>query len=95
VLNSVGTVVLNSSVMDAMGAIPVAEGVLVPTILVSGCCELPSSDSVETSTLKGWVCAHVELWAELRPRRETRAELRRTARRILVNLEAEVKDPVG
>lgn len=53
VLNSVGTVVLNSSVTGATGASPVAEGVLVPTMLVSACCELPSSDSVETSTVKG------------------------------------------
>ena len=59
VLNSVGIVVLNSSVMEATGARPVVEGVLVPMMLVSGCWELPRSDSVETSTLKGWVCAQV------------------------------------
>lgn len=35
--NSVGTVVLNSSVMGAIGANPVVAGVFVPMMLVSGC----------------------------------------------------------
>lgn len=60
VRNSVGMVVLNISVTGTAGARDVVSGVLVPTMLVSACWLLLSSDSVDTSTRNGWVCAHVD-----------------------------------
>lgn len=66
--NSVGTDVLNASVTGTTGASVVSDpavrdpgdavvaaetGVLPPTTFVNGCAELPSSESVETSTLNG------------------------------------------
>lgn len=91
VLSSVGSVVLNSSVMGTSGARDVL-GVFVPTMLVSACCELGSRESLETATLKGSP-QDDELWALLSPMRERTAEFLRTARRIIVNLE--VLDPDG
>jgi len=91
-LNSLGIVVLNSPVTVATGANAVVDGVLDATTLVSGCWTLESRLSVETSTSKGWVCAHVEDCALLRPRREQSAEVRRRGRRILGKRDGEEEE---
>ncbi len=91
VANSVGIVVLNAPVTVGAGASAVVSSVeeaaaaLDDTTLVSACWLLLSSDSVDTSTLKGWVWAHVdcELCAVLRPMRDQIAEDLRAERRIL------------
>lgn len=93
VLSSVGMVVLNASVMETAGArtvvattavAAVVSGVFVPTMLVRPCVALLSSDSVLTSTLNGWVCAHVccEDCALVKPRRLNSAEFLNAVRRI-------------
>lgn len=87
VLNSVGIETLNSPVIGTSGARSVVAGVLDPTTLVSGCCELGSRLSVDTSTLNGSPHEEVELWALPSPKRESSAELRKMERRILVNWE--------
>ncbi|KAF3001288.1 hypothetical protein E8E13_004499 [Curvularia kusanoi] len=98
VLSSVGMLALKESVIETAGGSVEEVGVLVPTMLVSACWELLSSDSVETSTVKGCVWAHVEAedCALVRPRTENSAEFLIVARRILGNLdESESPDGLG
>lgn len=101
--NSVGTDVLNASVTGTTGASVVSDpavrdpgdavvaaetGVLPPTTFVNGCAELPSSESVETSTLNGSPHDDV-LCAVPRPTRESNAGDLRTERRIFDSLDVE------